>query len=108
MDVRIRFQGGGESPWMNKYLESKLSHLGRYLPSDSLVFLIISQLAEKCSTELVVRTPKREYIFTAEGNDVFESFSEVLEESSKYLRIEHAKLKLRIHRKFTEAEGFLL
>ncbi len=104
MDVRIIFQGVRESPWMQSYLESKIEKLDRYVPVNSEVTIFLSEI----EAEIKIKTPKHQYSFSSQGSDLFETFSRVFEAAAKFLRNEHAKLKVRIHRKFTEAEGFLL
>lgn len=108
MDVRIRFQGVMDSDWMTRYLESKVARLERYLPTGTFITIVLSMKNEECFTEMKVQTPKHEYVFQAKGCDLFESFTHVLEESTRHLRNEHARLIERIHRKFTAEEWGLL
>jgi ribosome-associated translation inhibitor RaiA len=104
MDTRISFKGIKESPWMKDYLESKVARLGRYLPQDAMLLISLSDNGTVFTAELRIRTPKHSYTYFSEGFDLFEAFTRVLEESSLRLRNKHARLRERIHRKFTQTE----
>lgn len=93
MEMRIHYQGTGESPWMNEYLESKVGRLERYLPSGALVRIELSPT--KC--RISVTTHKHDYQFLAEGNDSFEAFTHSFEDALRSLRFDHQLTMNRIH-----------
>ena len=102
MDISIRYQGINESPWMNEYLETKLGKLARYLSVGAKISVVL--VTESCQNfcELSVKNLKHSYCFRNSGLDLFEAFTNGLEEACRVLRHDYHMTIERVHRKFAE------
>lgn len=100
MQVRVHYQGFGQSQWMDQLIIKKISKLERYLSSSAQVDVFLNN-DEKCFyTTLVVHNKKQHYAFSSDGYNLFESFTRATEKAVKELSVEKRKLKDRIHKKF--------
>jgi ribosome-associated translation inhibitor RaiA len=102
MDIQFHYQGTSGSPWMNEYLESRLSVLERYLPNGARIVVNFATDSHRTLARMSIRTMKRAFTFGEEGKDLYEAFTEVLEDALGTLREEYHRMIDHAHKKFYE------
>jgi ribosome-associated translation inhibitor RaiA len=107
MEINFHYQGSSGSPWMNDYLESRLSVLERYLPNGAKIVLNFATDSHRTLARMTIRTRKRTFTFAEEGKDLYEAFTEVLEDALKTLRMEYHHMIHHAHKKFYENPGLI-
>lgn len=104
MQIHVHYQGFGHSPWMDQLIIKKVNKLERYLSPSAQVDVFL-KVDENCFfTTMVVHNRKNHDAFTAEGYNLFESFSKATEKAVRVLSEHNRKLKDRIHRKFVSKD----
>jgi ribosomal subunit interface protein len=102
MEIRIEYQGLKGSPWMREYLEGKLARLERYLSTGARIDIDLIAEGDQCRTHFSIRTLHHEYEFEKEGCDIYEAFTQALEEAAIILRREHLKIRDKFQRQFID------
>lgn len=103
MNIQFLFQGTSGSPWMNEYMKGRLERLEKYLPRNAEIQIELVTGSLHHLTNLSIRTSRQHYRFAGKGSDLYESFTSVLEEALKVLRLDHQKIMNR--KSFTRFES---
>lgn len=100
MNVQVHYQGLNRSPWVDQFINSRISKLDRYLNPASTVQVHVKYTNKSYVTSLAIHNPYHDYAFTSEGINLFESFSAAIDKASRSLGEHKRKIKDRINKRF--------
>jgi ribosomal subunit interface protein len=100
MQIQVFYQGLDASPWTDQFIAKKIAKLERYLGPSSAVQVNVRMENSRYFTNLIVHNLSSKFVFVAEGQNLFESFSEAHEKATRSLGEHKRKLKDKINRKF--------
>ncbi len=95
MHVQLHFQDFRHTPWMDQFFEKRLARLDRFLTPASEVHLNVKYENKSYQSHLLVRSRVKDYAFSAEGLNLFESFSEVVDKAVRVLSEQQRKMRTR-------------
>ncbi len=99
MHVKVHYQGLDSSPWMDDFITKRVEKLSRYLNAASGLQVQIKFANRTYSTTLAIHN-HHDYSYSAEGENLYESFSSAVDKATRGLSENKRKIKDRIHRKF--------
>ncbi len=100
MHVQVHYQGLENSPWMDQFINRRVAKLDRYLNNGSSVQVHLKYINRQYVTSLAIHNPLRDYAFTSEGLNLYESFSLAIDKASRALGEQKRKIKDRINKKY--------
>lgn len=100
MNVKVMYQGLEGSAWIDQFIAMKISKLDRFLANASSVKVSVKYLNDAYVTSLAIHNPHKDYAFTAEGLNVFDSLSGAMDKATRSLGEHKRKIKDKINRKF--------
>lgn len=100
MHVQVHYQNLENSPWMEQFIQSRLTRLNRYLGQSSSVQVNLRLAKNNYVTSVAIHNPLHDYAFTGEGLNLYESFASALDKASRVLGEHKRKMKDRINKKF--------
>ena len=102
MQIQVHYQGLEHTPWMDDFINARVSKLDRFLTPAAHVQVHIKLLNSQYVTSLSVHNQRHDYAFSSDGVNLYESFSTAILKASRVLSEEKKKIKDRIHRRFNE------
>jgi len=78
MNIQLHFDQIRHSPWLDQFLEKRLERLEKFLRPDDRVHLNVKGNGEHFESHLSVQHSSKKFDFSAQGENLFESFSQVL------------------------------
>lgn len=100
MQVQIHYQGLDNSPWMDQFITRKVSKLNRYLNSAASLQVHLKFVNRKYVTSLAIHNLNHDYAFTADGENLYESFSLATDKATRALGEHKRMIKDKINRKY--------
>jgi ribosomal subunit interface protein len=100
MQVQVHYQGVDPSPWMDQFVASRLKKLERYLGQSSSVQIHLKFDDRKYSTSMAIHGLFKDYAFTSDGENLYESFSLAIEKANRSLGEQKRKVKDKINKKY--------
>jgi ribosomal subunit interface protein len=100
MQVQVHYHGMEASPWVDQFVERRLEKLERYLNPSSSILVNLKFEDRKFTSTLAIHHFSKDYAFSADGENLYESFSQSVEKASRSLSEKKKKLKDKIHRRF--------
>ncbi|HXH31416.1 MAG TPA: HPF/RaiA family ribosome-associated protein [Bacteriovoracaceae bacterium] len=100
MHVQVHYQGLENSPWMDQFISSRVSKLNRYLGQSDSVQVHLKYCNRQYVTSLAIHNIVRDYAFSSDGVNLYESFSSALEKASRSLGEHKRRLKDRINKNY--------
>lgn len=105
MHTQLNYQGLESSPWMDEFMNARVSKLGRYLSPSANIHVHLRLTNQNVyETSLTVHNLRHDYAFKSEGQNLYESFTASMQKAVRVLSEEKKKLQDRIHRKFSTPE----
>ena len=80
---------------MDQFFEKRLARLDRFLSPATNVQLNVKYVNKCYQTSLLIRSKVKDYAFSSEGLNLFESFSEVVEKAVRVLSEQQRKMRSR-------------
>lgn len=99
MQILLHYDGPQASRWMNEFIIKKVKKLDRFLNPSAKVEVFIKNENILCCTTIAIHNPKHNYSFSADGENVYESFSMAVDKATTSLSENKRKFKDRIHRR---------
>jgi ribosomal subunit interface protein len=101
MQVQVHYQGLDPSPWLDQFIGHRLEKIERFLGPSASVHINLKYENKTYSTSLAIHGLFRDYAFSADGENLYESFSLAIEKANRSLGEQKRKLKDKIHRRFS-------
>lgn len=102
MHVKVHYQGVERSPWVDQFVNARVSRLNRYLNPAANVEVHLKQVKNQYVTSIAIHN-YNDFAFNAYGENLFEAFSAAIEKANRALNEHKNKLKDKIHKKFARA-----
>lgn len=100
MQIQVHYDGVDSSPWMEQFITNRVSKLNRYLnPAASIQIHVKTQTPFLYVTTLAIHNMNHDYAFSAEGDNLYESFQLATDKAARALSEQKRILKDRIHRR---------
>jgi ribosomal subunit interface protein len=99
MRVQVHYQNLENSPWMDQFIERRVNKLDKYLSSAANVQVNLKYENRKYVTSLAIHN-HHDYAFSADGANLYESFSAAVEKAMRSLGEQKRKIKDKINKKF--------
>ena len=99
MQVQVHYQGLEASPWLDQFITRRLSKIERYLGQAASVQIHLKFENKQYVTSLAVHGLFKDYAFSANGENLYESFSLAIDKASRTLGEQKRKIKDKIHKK---------
>lgn len=100
MQVKIYYHGLDNTPWMEQFISKRVNKINRYLHQSAIVEVNLKFENKKYLTSLSIHNLGHDYSFSAEGLNMFESFSIAIDRATRAL-LEHKQvIKDKINKKF--------
>lgn len=99
MQVQVHYQGLEASPWLDQFITRRISKLERFLGQASSIQIHLKFENKQYSTSLAIHGLLKDYAFSANGENLYESFSLAVDKASRSLGEQKKRLKDKIHRK---------
>lgn len=99
MNIQVHYQGLDSSPWMDQFMTARVQKLHRYLNGASSILITVRMENRKYSTTLAIHN-YRDYAFTADGENLYESFAAAVDKASRTLGEQKRMLKDKINRRY--------
>lgn len=100
MQVQVHYQGLENSPWMDQFITKRVSKLDRYLSSAATINVHLKFINRTYVTTLAIHNVNHDYAFTANGENLYESFASATDKASRALGEQKRKIKDKINRKY--------
>lgn len=100
MQVQVHYQGLDNSPWVNSFIENRVSKLDKYLSPSSSVQVNLRYVNRSYVTSLAIHYPHHDIAFNSQGANLYESLSLAVSKAVRALGEQKQKVKANIHRKF--------
>lgn len=100
MQVQVHYQGLDNSPWMDQFINSRLSKLNRYLNNSAAIQIHLKLENKHYVTSLAIHNMNQDYAFTGEGQNLYESFSMAIEKAGRSLGEHKRKIKDKINKRY--------
>ena len=99
MHVQVHYQNLENSPWMDQFIEKRVGKLNKYLNQASSIQVNLKYENRKYVTSLAIHN-HHDYAFTADGANLYESFSEAVDKAVRALGEKKRRIKDKINKKF--------
>jgi ribosomal subunit interface protein len=103
MQVQVHYQGLDSSPWMDQFITRKVSKLSRYLSPSASLHVNLRFENRVYTTSLAIHNLYHDFAFSADGENLYESFSSATDKATRSLTEQKRRVKDKIHRKFSAA-----
>lgn len=100
MQVQVHYQGMESSQWIDQFISRKLDKLNRYLSPASVIHIHLKFANRMYSTTMEIHNPIKDYAFSSNGENLYESFSSTMDKASRALGEQKRKLKDKINARF--------
>lgn len=100
MHVQVHYQNLKNTPWVEEFVEKRVSKLDRYLAQSANVQVNVKYRNQSYVTSLVIHNPQHDYAFNAEGANLYEALAQVVDKASRVLGEHKRRIKDKIHRRF--------
>lgn len=101
MHVQVHYQGLDNTPWMDQFITSRVNKLERFLNDGATVQVNVREFKGRYITALAIHNPYHDYAFSADGLNLFESFSMAINKATRVLSEHKRKVKDRINRRYS-------
>jgi ribosomal subunit interface protein len=99
MQISVHYQGLENSPWMDQFITTRVSKLNRYLSPAATVQIHLKMDGLFYVTSLAIHNMNHNYAYSAQGENLYESFQLATDRAARALAEHKRMLKDRIHRK---------
>lgn len=99
MKVQVHFQGLEATPWLEEFIDNRLAKLDRYLNSSASIQVHLRFENRLYTTGLSIYN-HHGHSFSANGENLYESFSAAVDKAARVLGEEKRQLKDKINRKY--------
>jgi ribosome-associated translation inhibitor RaiA len=99
MQIQVHYQGLESSPWLEQFIAKKVAKLQRYLSPAASVRMNLQYNDGQYNTCLAIHSYRHDYAFTANGLNLYDSFSLAIEKASRTVSEDKRKLKKKIRLK---------
>jgi ribosome-associated translation inhibitor RaiA len=99
MQIKVHYQGLDSTPWMEDFIAEKVEKLKTYLTPASTILANI-ELAKGVYTTNITIHNQHDYSFTAQGNNLFESFTAAKNKALRVLKENKRMMKDKINSKY--------
>lgn len=99
MQIQVHYSGVESTPWMDEFITNRVSKLNRYLNPAASIQIHVKTQNQLYVTTLAIHNMNHDYAFTAQGDNLYESFQLATDKASRVLSEQKRILKDRIHRK---------
>lgn len=106
MQIQVHVQGSSHSPWMDEFITKRVGKLKRYLNPASSVQVFIKFENQVYSTTLGIHNNNKDYAFSAEGENVYESVASAIDKANRVLSENKRKIKDKINRRYVPLRNF--
>lgn len=100
MQVQVHYQNLENSPWMDQFIERRVSKLNKYLAQSASIQVNLKYSNRSYVTSLAIHNPYHDYAFTSEGANLYESFSLAIDKAARTLGEQKRKIKDKINKRF--------
>ncbi len=100
MQVQIHYQGMDSSQWMDQFISNKVAKLHRYLSNSATIQVNLKFENKNYTTSLSIHNLNHDYAFSADGVNLYESFSNAADKATRSLGEHKRMLKDKINRRF--------
>jgi ribosomal subunit interface protein len=100
MQIQVSYHNLDNTPWLSHFIERKVSKLDRYLAKSANVQVHVKFLNRLYITNIMIHNPQHDYAFTAEAENLYESFSMTVDKASRALGEHKRQVKDRINKKY--------
>lgn len=100
MQVQVHYQGLDSSPWMDQFISNRVNKLTRYLNSAASVQVNLKFENRRYITSLAIHNLNHDYAFTADGENLYESFASAVDKANRSLGEHKRMIKDKINRKY--------
>lgn len=100
MQVQVHYQGLEPSPWLDRFISQRLNKIERYLGPSASVQINLKFDNKAYNTSMAIHGLFRDYAFSADGENLYESFSSALDKANRSLGEQKRRMKDRIHQKY--------
>lgn len=100
MQVQVHYQGLENSPWMDQFITSRIGKLSRYLNGAAGVQIHLKLENKRYITSLAIHNMNQDYAFTAEGQNLYESFATAVDKASRSLGEHKRMMKDKINKRY--------
>lgn len=106
MQIQVHVQGSNHSPWMDEFITKKVGKLSRYMNTAASVQVHIKLENQQCLTTLSIHNSNKDYAFSADGENVYESVASAIDKANRCLSEEKRKIKDKINRRYVPLRNF--
>jgi len=99
MQIQVHYQGLDNTPWMDQFITNRVAKLNRYLNPSASIQIHLRMEHQVYVTSLSIHNLNHDYAYTAQGENLYESFQLATDKAARALGEHKRMLKDRIHRK---------
>jgi len=99
MQIQVHYQGLDNTPWMDQFITNRVAKLNRYLNPSASIQIHLKMEGQLYVTSLAIHNMNHDYAYTAQGENLYESFQLATDKAARALGEQKRMLKDRIHRK---------
>lgn len=100
MQIQVRVLGSDLTPWMEDFITKRVGKIKRYLKPAASIQVFLKLEKEQCMTTLSIHNSSKDYAFSAEGENVYESVASAVDKANRILSENKRKFKDKINRRF--------
>jgi ribosomal subunit interface protein len=100
MHVQVRYQGLDHTPWMDDFINRRVSRLNRYLDQSSSIHINLRMERQNYVTSIAIHNPHMDYAFSTVGLNLFESLTGGIEKALRTLSNHKREIKDKINKSF--------
>lgn len=100
MHVQVHYQGLDNTPWMDQFITNKVNKLNRYLGQAASIHVNVELWKGNYKTSLAIHNLNHDYAFTADGDNLYESFASAVDKANRSLGEHKRKIKDRINKRY--------
>jgi ribosomal subunit interface protein len=100
MQIQVHYQGLESSPWMDKFITGRVSKLNRYVNQSASLQINLKFENRKYSTSLAVHHLNRDFAFSGEGENLYESFASALDKALRSMSEHKRRIKDKINKRY--------
>lgn len=101
MQVQVHYQGLENSPWMDQFINGRIAKLNRYLSNAAGIQVHLKFENKRYVSSLAIRNMNQDYAFSAEGENLYESFAMAVEKANRALGEHKRMIKDKINRRYS-------
>lgn len=106
MQVQVHYEGLESSPWLEQFINNRLSKLERYVTKAARVVVNLRLDNRVYTTGLIIHSHGQDYSFTCDGENLYESFAGAFDKGSRVMSEKKRMLKDKINRKYHSLRDF--